>query len=92
VVYVGLTASYMCTELKGYISEASKDLTKEVKTWAGSAWASFNKVIKARIAPTDPSNTATAASDEQPEQQGTIDRCNWVYSFALLRAFSVENK
>ena len=36
-------------ELKGYLKSASKDITNEVKSWAGSAWASFGKVLKSQI-------------------------------------------
>ena len=36
-------------ELKGYLKTASKDITNEVKSWAGSAWASFGKVLKSQI-------------------------------------------
>lgn len=60
-------------ELKGYLKEASKDLSKEVKAWAGSAWGSFNKLLKAKIgvAVADPdaiplasSSTADASAPE----------------------------
>ena len=50
------------------MKEASKDLSNEVKAWAGSAWGSFNRLIKSKIgvsvpgAPDDSATTISAQS------------------------------
>eukprot|EP00042_Codosiga_hollandica_P056267 m.808140 g.808140 ORF g.808140 m.808140 type:complete len:175 (+) comp59309_c0_seq21:2049-2573(+) len=54
---------YVRLELKGYLSEASKELTNEVKTWAGSAWASFNRVLKSKLQPV----ASEATTQEEPQ-------------------------
>ena len=57
------------SELKGYLKEASKDLSNEVKSWAGSAWGSFNKLLKSRIGVSvggTEDATATVPSHEAP--------------------------
>jgi len=37
------------TELKGYLKRTGSELSKNVTSWAGTAWSSFNSALKTRM-------------------------------------------